>query len=192
MRTKGSHMTVSRAGRFAAICFFAAALLAVLAAAVLVAGCGSSTSASSSASPAASGASGPITVTDDSGKAVTLKQPAQRIVSLAPADTEIAYAIGAGPKMVAGSSYDDYPAAAKALPKVGDFSNPSVEKIVSFKPDLVLAAGGIQSGLRDKIEALGVPVYVVDPKSYDQTVTDLTGSASSPARRPRPRPSRRA
>ena len=50
--------------------------------------------------------------------------------------------------MVAGTSYDDYPAAAKALPKIGDFANPSVEKIVSIKPDLVLAAGGIQAGLR--------------------------------------------
>jgi len=71
-----------------------------------------------------------------------MQRPAARVVSLAPANTEIAYAIGAGPKMVAGTSYDDYPVQAKALPKIGDFSNPSVEKIASFKPDLVLATGG--------------------------------------------------
>ena len=148
--------------------------LAALAAAVL-AGCGSSSSSSSSTSPAASASSaaGPITVTDGSGASVTLKQPATRIVSLAPANTEIAFAVGAGSKMVAGTSYDDYPAAAKSLPKIGDFSNPSVEKIASFNPDLVLAAGGIQASLRSKLENLGMTVYVVDPKTYDEVMTEI-------------------
>src|SRR5674476_1404826 len=93
-------------------------------------------------------AAGPITVTDGSGQTVTLKQPATRIVSLAPANTEIAFAVGAGDKMVAGTSYDDYPAAAKSLPKIGDFANPNVEKIASFNPDLVLAAGGLPRDLQ--------------------------------------------
>ena len=126
------------------------------------------------ASPAASASSGPITVTDGSGATVTLQQPATRIVSLAPANTEIAYAIGAGDKMVAGTSYDDYPEAAKSLPKIGDFANPNVEKIASFQPDLVLAAGGIQDELRSKLEKLGMQVYVVDPKTYDGVMTDIT------------------
>ncbi len=150
----------------------AGALLAALAlAAIGLAACGSSTG--TSASPAASAAAGPITVTDSSGQTVTLKQPATRIVSLAPANTEIAYAVGAGAKMVAGTSYDDYPAAAKSLPKVGDFSNPSVEKIASFNPDLVLATGGVQAGLRSKLEKLGVQVYVVDPTTYAGVMTDI-------------------
>ncbi len=106
-----------------------------------------------------------ITLKDDTGKPVTLKKAAKKVVSLAPANTEIAYAVGGGSRMVAGTSYDDYPTAAKALPKIGDFSNPSVEKIVSMQPDLVLAAGGIQAGLRSKLENLGVQVYVVDPTS---------------------------
>src|SRR5450759_4452118 len=117
---------------------------------------------------------GALAVTGGSGASVTLQQPAARIVSLAPANTEIAYAIGAGDKMVAGTSYDDYPAAAKSLPKIGDFANPNVEKIASFEPDLVLAAGGIQAGLRSKLEKLGMQVYVVDPKTYDGVMTDLT------------------
>jgi iron complex transport system substrate-binding protein len=95
-------------------------------------------------------------------------------VSLAPANTEIAFALGAGGKLVAGTSYDDYPAAAKALPKIGDFQSPSVEKIVSFQPDLVLAAGGIQAGLRAKLENLGIKVFVVDPSTLDGVYTDLT------------------
>jgi iron complex transport system substrate-binding protein len=163
-------MSTTRTGRLAA----ALLLIAVLALGVVaLSACGSGSGTAASSSPSAA-AAGPITVTDDSGAQVTLDQPAARIVSLAPANTEIAYAVGAGDKMVAGTSYDDYPAAAKSLPKVGDFANPNVEKIASFKPDLVLAAGGIQAGLRAKLEGLGMKVYVVDPKTYDGTVATIT------------------
>jgi len=153
-----------------------AALALLVLGALAVTGCGSDSSTGGGASPAASASasSGPITVTDGSGASVTLQQPAARIVSLAPANTEIAFAIGAGAKMVAGTSYDDYPEEAKSLPKIGDFANPNVEKIASFEPDLVLAAGGIQDGLRSKLEKLGMQVYVVDPKTYDGVMTDVT------------------
>ena len=153
-----------------------AALALLVLGALAVTGCGSDSSSGGGASPAASASasSGPITVTDGSGASVTLQQPAARIVSLAPANTEIAFAIGAGAKMVAGTSYDDYPEEAKSLPKIGDFANPNVEKIASFEPDLVLAAGGIQDGLRSKLEKLGMQVYVVDPKTYDGVMTDVT------------------
>jgi iron complex transport system substrate-binding protein len=164
--------TRTRRGSAAIILLFALALAAL--AAVALAGCGSDASAGGEASPAASASSGAITVTDGTGTAVTMDQPATRIVSLAPANTEIAYAIGAGGKMVAGTSYDDYPEEAKSLPKIGDFANPNVEKIASFEPDLVLAAGGIQDKLRSKLEGLGMKVYVVDPKTYDGVMTDIT------------------
>ena len=75
--------------------------------------------------------------------------------------------------MVAGTSYDDYPEEAKALPKIGDFANPNVEKIASYSPDLVLAAGGIQDKLRTKLEDLGMKVYVVDPKTYDGVIATI-------------------
>lgn len=144
-------------------------LLAVLAL-VALAGCGSSDEQTTTGPSATAG---PITVTDDAGVEVTLERPAERIVSLAPANTEIAYAIGAGDKMVAGTSYDDYPEEAKALPKVGDLVNPSVEKIVSFEPDLVLAAAGLQQAQRTKLADLGVKVFVVDPTSYEGTIATI-------------------
>ncbi len=75
--------------------------------------------------------------------------------------------------MVAGTSYDDYPEEAKALPKVGDFANPNVEKIASFSPDLVLAAAGIQMKLRNRLESLGMQVYVIDPTTYDETMITI-------------------
>jgi iron complex transport system substrate-binding protein len=145
-------------------------IAAVALGAAALSACGSSDDA---ASPSASPAAGPITVTDDSGAEVTLDQAATRIVSMAPANTEIVYAIGAGDKLVAGTSYDDYPEEAKALPEIGDFANPSVEKIASFQPDLVLAAGGLQDKLRSRLEELGVRVYVVDPKAYDGAIATI-------------------
>ena len=152
--------------------FAAGIILAAIAlAAVGLTACGSSTSSSSS--PSASTAAGPIAVTDSAGNTVTLQQPATRIVSLAPANTEIAFAVGAGSKMVAGTTYDDYPAAAKSLPKAGDFSNPSVEKIASFNPDLVLITGGVQAPLRAKLVKLGMNVYVIDPTTYAGVMTDI-------------------
>lgn len=144
------------------------AILAGLLAAIL-AGCGSSGESAAGSSPSP----GPITVTDDMGQEVTLASPATRVISLAPANTEIAFAIGAGDKLVAGTSFDDYPDEAKALPKIGDFANPSVEKIVSMQPDLVLAAAGVQAGLRAQLEKLGVQVYVVDPTTYSGVVDSI-------------------
>jgi iron complex transport system substrate-binding protein len=163
-------MPTSRFGRLTA----ALLLVAVLALGVVaLAACGSSSNDTTASSSPSVSAAGPITVTDDAGNEVTLDKAAERIVSLAPANTEIAYAVGAGDKMVAGTSYDDYPEEAKALPKIGDFSNPNVEKIASFNPDLVLAAAGLQDKVLTKLTELGVTVYVVDPKTYDGTIATI-------------------
>ena len=163
-------MSTSRIGRL----FAAVLLLAVLALGVLaLSACGSDTEDTAASSSPSAAAAGPITVTDDSGAEVTLEQPAERIVSLAPANTEIAFAVGAGDKVVAGTSYDDYPEEAKALPKIGDFANPNLEKIASFSPDLVLAAAGLQDKVLAQLQELGVQVYVVDPKTYDGTVATI-------------------
>jgi len=161
-------MSTTRIRRLTAVILLLAALALGV---VALSACGSGDAAATTdASPSA----GPITVSDDTGATVTLDQPAQKVVSIAPADTEIAYAIGGGSKMVGGTTYDDYPEEAKSLAKVGDFSNPSVEKIVSLEPDLVLAAGGIQAGLRSKLEKLGMQVFVVDPTTYDGVMEDIT------------------
>src|SRR5450759_778528 len=96
-------MSTTRQRRGLAAVIVPAALALLVLGAVALAGCGSSSSSGGGASPAASVSSGPITVTDGSGASVTLQQPAARIVSLAPANTEIAYAVGAGDKMVAGA-----------------------------------------------------------------------------------------
>ena len=106
-----------------------------------------------------------VTVQDDTGRSVTLPQPAMRIVSLAPHLTEQLFAIGAGEKIVGAVDYSDYPEAAKAIPRVGGYSRLDLERILALKPDLVV---GWQSGndarAIERLEGLGLVVYLSEPR----------------------------
>ena len=82
-----------------------------------------------------------ITLTDGLNRLVTLNGPAQRIVSMAPSNTELLYEVGAGAQVVGRDDFSDFPAEAQALPSVGgSMGNYNLEAIAALKPDLVLAA----------------------------------------------------
>jgi len=83
----------------------------------------------------------------------------QRIVSLIPAVTEMLFAIGAGPHVIAVSSFDHFPSEVEALPKVGALLDPDLERILALKPDLVIAYG-TQTDLRTQLERASIPVFV--------------------------------
>src|SRR5512141_2032671 len=126
---------------------------------------------------------GPVTLTDGSGRTVTLTLPVQRVVSLAPSHTEVLFAIGAGPKVVGRDSYSDYPPEAKNAPDIGGgFAALNMELILSKKPDLVLASPLTPSEQIADLDKAGLPVYVLpNPRSFDdlyanlQTAGRLTG-----------------
>lgn len=82
----------------------------------------------------------------------------RRIISLVPALTEMLFAIGAGPQVVAVSSYDTYPPEAATRPRVGALLDPDVERVLSLTPDLV-AIYGSQSDLRRQLERATIPTY---------------------------------
>ena len=82
----------------------------------------------------------------------------QRIISLVPALTEMLYAIGAGPQVVAVSSYDEYPPEVKPLPRVGALLDPDTERILSLKPDLVLTYGS-QADLQAQMKRAGIATF---------------------------------
>ncbi|QCR37103.1 vitamin B12 ABC transporter substrate-binding protein BtuF [Nissabacter sp. SGAir0207] len=111
--------------------------------------------------------------------------PAQRVVALAPNLTELAYAAGLGPKLVAASEYADYPPAAKALERVANWQGINLERIVALKPDLVLAwRGGNPQRALDQLASLGIPVITLDPQSIEQvaeTLERLAGYSDQPA-----------
>jgi iron complex transport system substrate-binding protein len=111
---------------------------------------------------------GPLTVTDDLGRAVTLPAPATRIVSLAPSITETLFALGAQDRIAGVTDYCNHPPAATRLPRVGGMINPSIETIVRLRPDLVILS--VEGNLREdfrRLEELGIPLFVTNPRTLD-------------------------
>lgn len=101
-----------------------------------------------------------VSVEDDTGQRLTLAVPAGRIVSLAPHLTELLFDAGAGDRVVGVSAYSDHPAAARALPQVGDSAMLDLERIVSLRPALLaLWASGTPAGQQARLRSLGVPVF---------------------------------
>jgi iron complex transport system substrate-binding protein len=102
-----------------------------------------------------------LEVRDDRGKMLRLGVPATRIIAIAPHLTEIAFAAGAGAKLIAVSEFSDFPPAAERLPRVGDGARLDIERILTLKPDLVLAwKSGNQAGDIARLERLGIAVWV--------------------------------
>ena len=87
--------------------------------------------------------------------------PPERIISLAPSITEILYAIGLEERIVAVTNFCDYPPQAKEKPKIGGMSNPSLEAVVSMKPDIVvMTTDGNPKEFEDRLKQLSIKTYV--------------------------------
>jgi cobalamin transport system substrate-binding protein len=97
----------------------------------------------------------------------------RRIISLIPAVTEMLFAIGAGPQVVAVSSFDRYPPDVTKLQRVGALLDPDVERILSLRPDLV-AVYASQSDLRTQLERAKIPVYVYRHAGLADVLVTLT------------------
>lgn len=113
------------------------------------------------------------TITDDLGRTVRIAKTPERIVSLSPAATEILFAIGAGPQVVAGTEFDNYPEEAKRLPRIGGFTPQSInlEAILAHKPDLVVA--GPQKDVIAALEKFDIPVVALEPKGVSAVWDDI-------------------
>jgi iron complex transport system substrate-binding protein len=120
------------------------------------------------ATPAPTPTPAALTLVDGLGRTVTLPGPAQRIVSLAPSNTEILFAIGAGPQTVGRDELSDYPEAAKIVASIGSTFGPlNTEVIVATRPDLVLAAEINSPEQVKALEDLGLAVFwLANPKDY--------------------------
>lgn len=109
-----------------------------------------------------------IAVRDDLGRTVRLERPAQRIVTLAPFLTELAFSAGAGPRVVGVSAHSDFPAEARALPQVASAVAFSVESVAALRPDLVLAW---QDSIRvedvERLAPFGIVVFVAQARRLD-------------------------
>jgi iron complex transport system substrate-binding protein len=111
---------------------------------------------------------GPVAVTDDWGQAISLPEPAQRIIPLYGAFAEILFALGAGSQVVARTDADLDPPEIAGLPAVGTHMRPNVEMIVALKPNLVVQSASRRAAMPEiqRVVEAGIPVAVFSPNSF--------------------------
>ena len=144
---------------------------------VLAAGCAplAVPATATPSAPSATATPEVIAVTDGLGRQVTLAAPATRIVSLAPSNTEMLFALGAGDRLIGRDEFSDYPAEALAVPSIGSlYPSVNTEAVVALEPDLVLAAGITNPADVERLAELGLTVYATRVNTgLDQIYTDL-------------------
>ena len=119
-----------------------------------------------------------ITLIDDLGNVVVLTSPPERIVSLAPSNTEIMFAIGAGDKVVGVTDVCDYPydfaawVEAENMSSIGNYWQPAVEPIIALDPDLVFASTASEDAA-ESLRNLGYNVLIVEPKTIDGVLESI-------------------
>lgn len=116
----------------------------------------------------------PIEITDQLGRTIRLDKIPQRIISLAPSNTEILFALDLADRVVAVTDYCNYPAEAKEKTTIGGFSTPNVEKIVSLSPDLLVAASYHQKTVIPNLEARGLTVFALAPRTVNEVLQAIT------------------
>jgi iron complex transport system substrate-binding protein len=127
--------------------FFSSALRTAVALLALVSGCAQA-----------------LDITDGRGRTVHFDQPPQRIVSLLPSLTESVCGLDQCQRLVGVDRYSNFPESVRRLPQVGGGVDPSIEAIVALRPDVVLLA--TSSRASDRLEALGIKVLALEPKTH--------------------------
>jgi len=115
----------------------------------------------------------PVTIEDDLGEKVELTEKPEKIISMAPSMTEMLYSLGLGDRVIGVTNYADYPKEATQNQKIGSVTDPNVEKIVSLKPDLVLAAAINKMEYVEKLKSLGIKVAGFNPTNIEETLSTM-------------------
>lgn len=113
-------------------------------------------------------------VSDWVGRQLEVPEVPLKVVSLAPSITEIIFYLGHGGQLAAVTKHCDYPPEARKIKKIGTYVQPDLEKIVALRPDLCI---GIRDGnprqVVDRLAALGIPVYIIDPYSLADVLRSI-------------------
>jgi iron complex transport system substrate-binding protein len=111
--------------------------------------------------------------TDDLGRTVQINGTPERIISLAPSNTEMVYALGLEDRLIGVTTYCNYPEAVKDKPKVSEYSNVDIEKIVSLQPDLILADSIHKATVIPALEKLNLTVLGIDAENLDKILSSI-------------------
>ncbi|MCI3919584.1 ABC transporter substrate-binding protein [Paenibacillus sp. TRM 82003] len=120
----------------------------------------------------AEGATYPLTVKDASGTEITFDKAPEKIISIAPSETEVLFAVGAGPSVIAVDKWSDYPAEVDALPDVGGL-DANVEAILELEPDLVMAGWTMSTKTIEALRGLGLKVYAFETNTLDEAIAHI-------------------
>lgn len=115
----------------------------------------------------------PVEITDYNGNVVTIEKKPETIVSLAPAVTEVLYALGAGDRVVGVTELCDYPPETAEVDKVGDFEGPNVELVLEKNPDLVISGGYMHEEAMETLTDAGITVLPVEAESFDNVYASI-------------------
>jgi iron complex transport system substrate-binding protein len=125
------------------------------------------------------------TLTDETGRTVTLPNHPHRIICLVPSITDDVFSLSAGDEVVAISDYVQFPAEARSKPSVGSISNPSLEAILALRPDLVLGMPHLNDqAVLEQLRHLNIPVYLVDPHGVAGILHSITSLGQATDREP--------
>jgi iron complex transport system substrate-binding protein len=129
--------------------------------------------AACAATPIAAATTYPLTITDDAGRQVTFEQAPQRIISIAPSNTEILYALGLDDRVVGLDAFSNFPPEVAEKPRVGDYLEPDLERVAAADPDLILATEFHVDTVLPELETLGLPTVVLEPANLDEVFASI-------------------
>jgi len=115
-----------------------------------------------------------IEITDQLGRTIRIEKVPERIISLAPSNTEIIFALGLADRIVAVTDYCDYPEEVKGKTSIGSFNTPNIEEIVALSPDLILATSIHEESIIPQLENGGLTVLALDSKTIDDVLEAIT------------------
>lgn len=150
-----------------------ALIMAIVVLGVAIVGCTKDT-AEKPVEPVASTQDELYKIVDDFSREVVLDKAPVRIISLAPSNTEILFALGLGDKVIGVTSYDDYPAEALEVEKIGDFNGINLEKIIELEPDLVINYGEGNEDENARLKDAGINFVGFEPESIDAVLDTIT------------------
>jgi iron complex transport system substrate-binding protein len=152
------------------------AMIMLFTVALILGGCGQ-TAVPEGEEPAAdliqTEAEGQLVVIDQMGREVVIDGIPQRLISLSPSNTEIAFALGLSERIVGVTEYCNYPPEAQEKELIGGFATPNIERIVELEPDLVLAST-IHEEAVTQFEALGITVLVIESATLTELYTSIS------------------
>lgn len=117
---------------------------------------------------------GVLQVTDQADRVVNIEKTPEKIISLAPSNTEILFALGLADKVVGVTEFCDYPEAAKDKPEIGGYRTVDLEAVVAIEPDLILATNIHRDETIPALERLDLTVVTLDPKNLDEVLEAIT------------------